>query len=1476
MPQYEKEESYSTDDLSHRVECALPGEKDASGSSKRIQDDIKKCAVIHSPFESTINKEEKSVEQSLNVKNGASIDIPQSESEKKEVNALIEQTVVLENNRSANTDIKDDSLSEENGLTQKSTIPPNKDSLNEELIADENDAVVAVEGIEVIEAIESPDGKQDVEDDLISSEEETDDLSIGFPEIPKEAKQILRSIKGKPLARDEIMERVLRRVIPSEYNPTGLEISISSISANDWMGTSQGPGGVGKSVLAAMVACKEGVRKYYSGGIAWLDMGNREDEMSYSDYCDLLRSLYSQLFTSEEKLYLPSFFLISGEHVFQSEMREKEFCKSSRQTFSALIEDLPGPVLIILDNLKHKHDLDLFKFDCKVKGKGSNIVATTRMKELVNVDRCIPVGCLTDEESLALLKKEAGVRSVHDTSTLKKLSEACDNHPLTIRIVGHWIRHERSAARPSNCTEEVIGRLIKLCEDVKKGHPKGPQVSFIDEDELLFDVLESCMRSLFSTHRKALNLFAASITLLFWDETVTNPKIPLELARRFFERIALENNLNISQGVSGTSTLVDFVISSLQSIGIINVYSDEDRLTGIEYDVIQYNHKVLREHSETICANCQDTLGISLENIENEWNEAMVKTILEHSDDENGQTPNPIHIYSIKMLPGHLMRAGLFTDALNILKDTEFIQDRIKYLGLQKAEQFHRKECDALTEITVGSNKDVSLAEEYRLLADALGAFTHILSDYEHTSNFEQDFSNGQYLISCNNIGTILSNNGYWIESMSAYELGQAAISDRPSELMNNAYFMYNVGICLSELNLYPRALEMLSESLSLLKENPNEDVLPLSVVYAAEGDVMLHLCDLNNALKRYEIAIIELNELKTQNGRIFLAETQFKKASLQMTMGNMDDALKMFQNSLESKEALVGPRDPSLSSTYFKIGQIYLKNNKNAKSALNLNTALSLLEEIPILNDVNRVQMMLIKATIHKLKNNKNGTLTALNKTLQFYRFRFAYKKIEIATICRRIACLHMSLGSVKEAFEKFSQSLDLLKKCKCPIHLEVANVLISMSRAHMAHESPLVAIQCLEEALQIQKIRLGEFDKVSLTLEMLGDVSMKIGKPKQAEGYYEQALLSKRIMKPDSVSVAVLVEKIGDIMFAINANEEAMDYYHEALDVQKDKVGENHPNVATILSKIGKVWSHQKLYQKATQTLEEVLKIRRSNFGEDHSLVGEALDLLGTVDLHTDNLESALKRFWESLRIHQLHKDQLKVANTMKHIGDLYKKQKRYEVCLECYEESARIRKAENISKDETLAEYFILLGNLKSDMKKYDEALGHYQEAFDLRCQIFGNIDDRVAAVLKNMGYLEFRRGSMDDARIILERFVKIRKLNHTDDCVDFVNTLCLIGNIFRIQDHLEEANKTWKEALDIIMANGLSDEVPQLVITIENLLKKYESGFHLLVPEVAKQLNTEKALNRKKGGGLGSRLFRGNSFRSLSSQGSSKQT
>ena len=48
------------------------------------------------------------------------------------------------------------------------------------------------------------------------------------------------------------------------------------------------------------------------------------------------------------------------------------------------------------------------------------------------------------------------------------------------------------------------------------------------------------------------------------------------------------------------------------------------------------------------------------------------------------------------------------------------------------------------------------------------------------------------------------------------------------------------------------------------------------------------------------------------------------------------------------------------------------------------------------------------------------------------------------------------------------------------------------------------------------------------------------------------------------------------------------------------------------------------------------------------------------------------------------------------------------------------------------------------------------------------IWWNWQSRSCCVMQ-YGFLKFRRGHMDEARIILERFIRIRKLNHTDNTV-----------------------------------------------------------------------------------------------------------
>jgi len=196
---------------------------------------------------------------------------------------------------------------------------------------------------------------------------------------------------------------------------------------------------------------------------------------------------------------------------------------------------------------------------------------------------------------------------------------------------------------------------------------------------------------------------------------------------------------------------------------------------------------------------------------------------------------------------------------------------------------------------------------------------------------------------------------------------------------------------------------------------------------------------------------------------------------------------------------------------------------------------------------------------------------------------------------------------------------------------------------------------------------------------------------------------------------------------------------------------------------------------------------------------------------------------------------------------LGIYIKSKKKYEIAVDCYEESIRVRRTEKFIGDHVLTEYMVSLGNLRNNMGQFDAALMSYEEAFKIRSKAYGNHDDRVAAVMKNIAFLEFRRGSLDKARIILSDVVKIRRSNGTNNNVDYINTLCLVGNIYRIQDHLQEAVNTWREAYVTIYEHNFSDEMSDLVDSLENLMEKTSKQIENLktLPAFAYDLGLEKA-------------------------------
>jgi hypothetical protein len=97
--------------------------------------------------------------------------------------------------------------------------------------------------------------------------------SVQAAAIPKEAKAALKTMRGAPLPREKLANKVLRRILPAE--PSG--------SRNSIITAIHGCHYTGKTTVTAMLVQIPSVRECYHHGIMWLRVPSTE-ELSYSGY----------------------------------------------------------------------------------------------------------------------------------------------------------------------------------------------------------------------------------------------------------------------------------------------------------------------------------------------------------------------------------------------------------------------------------------------------------------------------------------------------------------------------------------------------------------------------------------------------------------------------------------------------------------------------------------------------------------------------------------------------------------------------------------------------------------------------------------------------------------------------------------------------------------------------------------------------------------------------------------------------------------------------------------------------------------------------------------------------------------------------------------------------------------------------------------------------------------------------------------
>jgi hypothetical protein len=257
-----------------------------------------------------------------------------------------------------------------------------------------------------------------------------------------------------------------KRSLPRDEDVAALKELVLGESANKVVMTGvarkvglQGMGGVGKSVLAAMIARDEAVRRKFPDGIIWISLGQEANL--------LLRQGDVAIALSRPN---PSLADVEQGKTYLSELFAEKAC------------------LLVLDDVWELEQIEAFN----VLADQSQLLITsrdTRLTEDLDGAMGYRVGLLDDQKALELLALLAEKSPEELTEDAKAVVKECGNLPLALAMVGAMARGK------SNPWASLLNRLRNAdIEKIKQQFPNYPYTDLFRAIEVSIQALDAAIR----------------------------------------------------------------------------------------------------------------------------------------------------------------------------------------------------------------------------------------------------------------------------------------------------------------------------------------------------------------------------------------------------------------------------------------------------------------------------------------------------------------------------------------------------------------------------------------------------------------------------------------------------------------------------------------------------------------------------------------------------------------------------------------------------------------------------------------------------------------------------------------------------------------------------------------------------------------------------------------------------------------------
>lgn len=259
------------------------------------------------------------------------------------------------------------------------------------------------------------------------------------------------------------------------------------------------------------------------------------------------------------------------------------------------------------------------------------------------------------------------------------------------------------------------------------------------------------------------------------------------------------------------------------------------------------------------------------------------------------------------------------------------------------------------------------------------------------------------------------------------------------------------------------------------------------------------------------------------------------------------------------------------------------------------------------------------------------------------------------------------------------------------------------------------------------------------------------------------------------------------------------------EALDLRREHLGSEHPDVGTALRDLAWLAYVRGDYDRADALYADALGIHRLSLPEDHLDIAADLEGMGLIQRVRGNLDSAQDFLQRSLTIREAHlpPDDSRVVTNLNTLAYIYYNQDRLDQAEALYRRVVQLRKAahgEHVQTAQALNDF----AALRLAQGHPAEALAFHREALAMRERLLPPDHPHIAQSREHIGWVLQQEGRYAEAERLYSLSLVARRAHFGEEHVAVANSLLLLGEVRALLGRTDEGLALIARALQVMEA------------------------------------------------------------------------